>query len=196
MKTNFIILFLLVALGASVFWGGRATNGRNHGQQEDKEIAQQFDKAFGDLVQTAALPVDFNGRVWVDEELDTISFPKGKPRMFGIYLNDVQCVECQLDALRLLKAYRDSIGENNMVVFSNYHNMNELSILKNRAEIDMPVMNTAGRLFPDRVYNAGTPYLFIIDSSLTIRSLFMHNKAMPRVSERYLGSVGRILAKR
>ncbi|QEH39721.1 hypothetical protein [Chitinophaga sp. XS-30] len=194
MKSNGLIkLFMLLGFIVSGFFMAKFISAQKRSLESLMVSKQEIGKAFGDYVLTSSASVSIKNHTLVNERFDTVPginglFMNGRYKL-GIYLSDRQCVECQMDALTYLNLFSDSIGVENTIIFSNYHNMNELSVLKERAKTKTEVLNAMRNFFSDNISNANTPFFFLVDSSLTVSSLFMHNKSVPAATEFYLGSV-------
>jgi hypothetical protein len=102
--------------------------------------------------------------------------------------SEFYCESCVSYAILKIKNRVDSLGKNNILFLGMYENNTSLKILKSQYNIqDMNVYNTG--VLPLPAEKMGFPYYFMLDSTLRVTDVFVPDKAVPELTDRYLKMV-------
>ncbi|MDR0680580.1 MAG: hypothetical protein LBG15_01835, partial [Dysgonamonadaceae bacterium] len=112
-------------------------------------------------------------------------FGKNENRKLVCRFSELYCESCVNYAILKIKNRTDSLGKNNILFLGMYENNTSLKILKPQYNIqDMNVYNTGALSLPAE--EMGFPYYFVLDSALRVTDVFVPNKIVPELTDRYL----------
>ena len=118
------------------------------------------------------------------EEQKIIDVFQGTNKLFICRFSELNCQECTIYSILKTISHSDSIGKNNIVFWGDYENSKNLSVVKERLGIgDMNVYNLPYINIPaERI---GTPYYFVIDTTLTMSDFFIPDRSFPGLTDHY-----------
>lgn len=99
------------------------------------------------------------------------------------------CLDCIDSALKKILVFKNSIDLNRVIIISSYHNTGEVKRLLESRKISIPFLNSPGELLPPKLENIQHPLMFLIDSTLSIKSIFLIKADNPQATETYLKSI-------
>jgi len=99
--------------------------------------------------------------------------------------SELNCDVCVDLEVKKIKKMAKVIGENNVLMLANYRDLNSLLIFKKIHNLSIPVYNLENQTLGLSVDKINTPYLFVSDSSLATKSMFIPNKKYPNISDIY-----------
>jgi len=115
-------------------------------------------------------------------------FHSGRKQMLVCRFSKIHCESCVNFAIQNLRKWADSIGVKNVIFLGNYQNNKIFNRTKPLYGIhDMNVYNSSTFKIPAE--ELGYPYYFVLDSSLRISNVFVPDKAIPKITNRYLRNV-------
>lgn len=103
--------------------------------------------------------------------------------------SDLNCNTCVEAEFKNINQYLDKTNSNRLVILADYKNEDDLFRFKRLNQVEMPIYNSKNNKLNLPVEGLNTPYFFIIDSTLVVRSLFIPNKAYPEFSKNYYTNI-------
>jgi hypothetical protein len=108
----------------------------------------------------------------------------GKKIVF--HFSESNCMTCVEKHLPFLEALKEKIGRENVVIVGSYETSDYLFLTLKKYGLDFPVYNLKPKyLSQTLIEKLNTPYVFYIDSSLNIQDVFIPEKMLSKLSERY-----------
>lgn len=118
------------------------------------------------------------------EEKKVVDIFHGKNKLLICRFSELSCEECMIYCILKTISYSDSIGKDNIAFWGDYENSKDLRVLKERLGIeDMDVYKLPYINIPaERI---GSPYYFVIDSTLTMSDFFIPDSSFPNLANHY-----------
>lgn len=140
---------------------------------------------FNSNLDNVTLISDANSTVLLKE-----LFGENASRKLVCRFSELYCESCVNYAIVKIKNRVDSLGKKNILFFGMYENNTSLKILKSQYNIqDMNVYNIG--VLPLPAEKMGFPYYFMLDSMLRVTDVFVPDKAVPELTDRYLKMISK-----
>lgn len=116
---------------------------------------------------------------------------KGNNDKLIVRISDMFCNTCNEYLLLKLLHNKDNIGIDNIIIIGSFENNNSMKILRENLKIPFQIYSTinndAFNYLP--IESENFPYCFMIDKSKTIQHIYLPNKAVPEISEKYFKAI-------
>lgn len=99
--------------------------------------------------------------------------------------SELHCQVCVDSVITDLKKEFEEIGENNIIILSSYRSKSDLLLFKRMNQLDLPVYNINEESLSISIDQAKTPYMFVLDSNLTVNMIFIPEKTLPELNTQY-----------
>jgi hypothetical protein len=112
-------------------------------------------------------------------------FRNGRSKILVCRFSDLHCETCIDYSIRMLLQWVDSIGKDKILFLGAYRNNKIFNRQKPLYGIDaLETVNTIALHIPAE--DLGYPYYFVLDSTLRISNVFIPDKGVPNVTNKYL----------
>lgn len=105
-------------------------------------------------------------------------------------ISELSCSMCVDSALMNVKRFiEDHDLEDRVLFLTSYKRERDLILFRRLYQIDYPVYNIGENQITLPVESRNVPYMFVTDSTLLSRSLFIPERTFPKLTKRYLDFV-------
>jgi peroxiredoxin len=115
----------------------------------------------------------------------------GNDEKLIVRISSLFCNTCNEYLLLELLHNKDKIGIDNIIVIGTFENVNSMKILRDNLKIPFQIYSTLDnntfKYLP--IESESFPYCFIIDRTRKIQHVFLPNKAVPDISEKYFDAI-------
>lgn len=101
----------------------------------------------------------------------------------------LNCNTCIEEEIINIKKYLSETKTQRLIIIADYKNEEDLFLFKRLHQIGIPIYNSRQNSLKLPIEALNTPYLFVTDSTLIIRSLFIPNKEYPEFSKVYYSNI-------
>lgn len=171
------IIFLLYEMNIN-------TSIQSRNNSRDSILVEILKEALRSQVETIGVRLD--GSVIIeDERNDTLSLRNvigNSPRVI-LHFSDLSCSACIDIELPRLKQLREALGEDKVLILTSYDSRRTFEVFRQVSGINSGVYNLRGLKIGLSTEESKIPSLFLVDSSLIVRSLFVPLKEFPELSD-------------
>lgn len=132
------------------------------------------------------LSIDKGLRLW-NEKDDEIELKQlvNTPKLIYMF-SQLSCHSCIENEISLLKKFAGKIGEENIILITNYSDINYMYKFKRINELDrFQIFNLKDNFIHSKLALENVPYYFIIENDLTTKALFVPDKSLNELTVRY-----------
>lgn len=133
--------------------------------------------------------------VLIKDSLDNVTllneaFNEGQEQILVCRFSQMHCESCVNSSIQILQEWQKSIGKKNVLFLGNHRNNR---IFKRTIPLygihGMRVYNVASLSIPAE--ELGYPYYFILNRDLGVSNVFVPDKSVPEITNKYLSSIQR-----
>lgn len=127
-----------------------------------------------------------------DENVSLKEYMYDKKTVLVIRINELHCSDCVNFILHKVDRLSKELKlTGHILVLASYRNPTVLRIMQNKQETPMPFYNAGQQAIPLPVEKVKFPYCFILDRDLTVRHVFVPDKAAAALSNQYLQGISK-----
>ena len=116
------------------------------------------------------------------------AFEEEQEQLLVYRFSKMHCESCIVSSIEILQKWCDSIGKINILFLGNYSNNRIFQrTIPNYSIGNMKVYNTPAFNIPAE--EKGYPYFFTLNRDLHISNVFFPNKAIPKITDKYLETI-------
>jgi hypothetical protein len=162
----------------------------NTGEQKDQEIRKDLEQKIlslkywkekrsdASVLKNIKIESSDNRLVWLKDVIGN------SPRIVMVY-SELNCGVCVDNEVENLKKIAVDVGSENIIFLSSYNNPRDMWTFKRLNKLDMDIYNLHYQKLGIPIEDDNTPFIFLIDSTLTSTMVFMPIKEVPTYSEQY-----------
>ncbi len=134
----------------------------------------------------AKLRIDKTLRLWneIDDEI-ALEQLVNTPKLIYMF-SSLSCNSCIENEISLLKNYANKIGEENIILISNFSDINYMYKFKRINELNrFQIYNLKDNYIHSKLAEQSIPYYFIVENDFITKAFFFSNKSLNKLTERY-----------
>lgn len=130
-----------------------------------------------------------------DGEMTFKEILSNKPSLI-VYFSENNCRQCVDSVLSYVFTLKNAIEKNRVIGIANYLDMRELMLFRDYYKIPFEVYCTIDNSIEKELVIENVPFLFVVDSTLRTRSLFIPDKSHPKYTKTYIEAINHYFSKR
>lgn len=113
----------------------------------------------------------------------------GKTPKLIFKFSETDCSECVKSEVINLDILSKEVGSENIIILTGFSNPKNFLLFRTKSETNIRAYNMENQILGLPIETENYPFLFIVDSSLNVNSIFVPFKEAPVLSEKYYNIV-------
>lgn len=123
------------------------------------------------------------------EDTITLETLVGSSPKLVFHYSELNCMQCVDQEVGKIKKLAQKIGRENILIVATYDNIRDLFLFKRVNNLELPVYKLPDEGIGLPLEKANVPFLFIIDEEFKSKLVFVPEKTLPAMSEKYYGII-------